>query len=306
MLWSSPGAAIESNDPFAVDDSVIVGNLFKPGSYIEPEIRQGVIASEIGASLRVDFSRNNADGTATDSLYSPQDAHGWRAAFFWHMNSNQENDAGLAKTSPRAPATKRAMVSDILRQQRQHVRPAPGGHRFGASPDSITIQGPLLTRQNDRDVRNRRLLQRPLDSGRRRGPGLGQVRKILSYSADPARGTIRFRVAPGWDVVPMPGTNTHHVGREYWQVITVAIRSTSVSRFAARVIALAKGRRYQRLGAKRRFRRRRQPSVRPDGITFQQYYNAVEASCPECRPDTSTSVFWTFRGNLDRRRIRMG
>jgi hypothetical protein len=78
------------NDRFGVEDSVITHNLFKPGSYLETRIRQRTMVSEIAASLRLHFSQNSADATATDSLYSVNDAHGWRAAFFWVLNNNQE------------------------------------------------------------------------------------------------------------------------------------------------------------------------------------------------------------------------
>ena len=71
------------DQPFEVQDAVITRNLFKPGSYLDVAGHQGALASEIGASRRLDFSENHADGAATDRLYSAQDAHGWRAGFFF-------------------------------------------------------------------------------------------------------------------------------------------------------------------------------------------------------------------------------
>ena len=61
-----------------------------PGSYIDIAARQGAIASGIGASLRLDFSSNIADGLSSEGLQDPEDRKGWRAAFFWNMNNNNE------------------------------------------------------------------------------------------------------------------------------------------------------------------------------------------------------------------------
>jgi len=75
---------------YRIDDSVISYNLFKPGSKLDPIEKTGALASELGAGDRVDFSGNTADGAATDYLYSPDDARGWRAAFFWNMDNDIE------------------------------------------------------------------------------------------------------------------------------------------------------------------------------------------------------------------------
>src|SRR5580698_3273933 len=75
---------------YRIDGSVVAFNTFKPGSYADPKIGQGTIATSLGASRRLDFSGNTADGAAGDYLYTPADANGWRAAFFWSLNNNQE------------------------------------------------------------------------------------------------------------------------------------------------------------------------------------------------------------------------
>src|SRR6185437_1330309 len=75
---------------YRIDDSIVRYNHFLPGSFLDVSIRQGTIATQLGASYRVDFSDNFADGAATDGLQDPADAHGWRAAFFWNLNNNNE------------------------------------------------------------------------------------------------------------------------------------------------------------------------------------------------------------------------
>ena len=75
---------------YRIDDSVIDYNIFKPGSDLDWARGSGSVASEIGAGFRFDFSGNIADGASADYLYTPDDAKGWRAAFFWSMNDNVE------------------------------------------------------------------------------------------------------------------------------------------------------------------------------------------------------------------------
>ena len=84
------GNYFKSTSRFRIDDSVIAHNVFKPGSFLDITNRLGPIASEVGASHRLDFSDNVADGAAADYLYSPGDARGWRAGFFFHMNDDHE------------------------------------------------------------------------------------------------------------------------------------------------------------------------------------------------------------------------
>ena len=69
------------NFQFTVDDSIVAHNTFYPGDFFSPEIGQGTMATAIGASRRLDFSHNMADGRING---------GWRAAHFWHMNNSHE------------------------------------------------------------------------------------------------------------------------------------------------------------------------------------------------------------------------
>ena len=67
---------------FLLENSIITNNIFKPGSYIDVDIVQGTIASQIGGSRRLDFSDNVADGTSIDYLYSDKkNEKGWRLHF---------------------------------------------------------------------------------------------------------------------------------------------------------------------------------------------------------------------------------
>src|SRR5205823_12960744 len=77
------------NQSFRIDDSAFRFNTFKPGSYSNPAISQGTIATQIGAGQRLAFSTNTADGASTQYLYDPgNDPRGWRAAHFWSQRGN--------------------------------------------------------------------------------------------------------------------------------------------------------------------------------------------------------------------------
>jgi hypothetical protein len=53
------------------------------------------------------------------------------------------------------------------------------------------------------------------------GVGIGQARKIVSYTVDPIAEEVTFVVSPAWDVVPQAGTSMMTVARDFWQVYTV-------------------------------------------------------------------------------------
>jgi hypothetical protein len=53
------------------------------------------------------------------------------------------------------------------------------------------------------------------------GKGAGQARKVTAHS-DPNFLTVTFDIAPPWDVIPDTSTSRVSVGRNYWQVLTVA------------------------------------------------------------------------------------
>jgi hypothetical protein len=285
------------DERFGVEDAVIAHNLFVPGSYVEPKIRQGTVASELGASLRVDFSHNAADGNATTGLYSGTDARGWRAAFFWHMNNNVEmllvSDNTATCTGDKA-GDGEAISYD---NNANTFGLARAGTVLRASPDSVTVQGPLIGRQNDRIVHRRDYyVGHWIQVGF--GPGTGQVRKIVAYGEN-AAGEVTFEVAPSWDVLPAADRTRINIGREYWQVYTVANRvdhrrplceksnltskkGGGISVWAQTADSVVEGNR----------------QFDTDGITFQQYYNADAAGCATCTHETSYVDFLEIRGNL--------
>jgi hypothetical protein len=201
---------------YRFDDTVIDSNLFKPGSQLDLVRKTGAIASEIGAGRRSDFSGNTADGTATDYLYSPQDARGWRAAFFWSTNDSVE---GLLVSENTATCTGDKIGDGeafAFDNNTNTFALASAAAVTQSSADAVSVSVPLASRQHDRDI--------PVASyyiGHWiqvvSGPGLGQARKITGYRTD-AAGTTRFTVAPNWDVIPAPVRTRITVGREFWQV----------------------------------------------------------------------------------------
>ncbi len=284
--------------PFEIEDAVITRNLFKPGSYLDVRGRQGTLASEIGASRRVDFSENHADGAAADRLYSPEDAHGWRAGFFWHMNNNHEMllvSRNVATCTGDKAGDGEAIAYDNNANTFALERAATV---LGAGADSITIQGPLVGRQNLRDVRPESYYQghyMQVGAGR----GLGQVRKIVSYHVDAASGEVTFTVAPAWDVVPGAALSRVSIGREFWQVYTVA--NTVDQR---RPLCRKSNRSLPRGGAISVWGQTADSVVAgnrqydTDGILYEQYYNAEEAGCKNCSSWTFYVDFLQIRDNL--------
>lgn len=286
------------NRRFSVEDSVMAYNLFRPGSYLATDIGQGAMASEIGASRRVDFSSNTADGTSTEYLNADDDARGWRAAFFWHMDGNHEM---LLVSDNVATCTgdKDGDGEAISYDNNANTFALPGAQTVvAATPDSVTMAGPLAARQNDQDV----LLPDYYDGHWIQvvaGPGLGQVRKISDYNQNPDQGVVTFRVAPDWDVLPMPGDTRVGVGREYWQVYTVA--NTVDHRKPLCLKSNRSGNRGGLIG----FWAQNADSViegnrqfDTDGISFRLHYNAEQDLCAVCNRETSYIDFLEIRDNV--------
>jgi hypothetical protein len=178
------------------------------------------MASEIGAGDRLDFSGNSADGTSTEYLYAPDDPRGWRAAYFWNMNGNFEE---MLVSQNEASCT-----GDKIGDG-EAIAYDNNGNTFafelaptvsGATSSSVAVSARIADRQNNRDI--------PLASyyiGHWvqivSGAGLGQARRITSYETDPVSHQTNFRVAPDWDVIPVPGTTRIAIGREFWQTYTL-------------------------------------------------------------------------------------
>jgi hypothetical protein len=285
------------NDKFQITDSQIDHNLFKPGSYLAMDIVQGAIASEVGASTRVDFSNNIADGASADGLYAPTDAHGWRAAFFWHLNNNQEMVL-VSQNSASCTGDKDGDGEALSFDNNANTFGLPGAAAvLRADADSVTVQGALAKQQNDREIKiPDYYVGHWLQVGA--GPGLGQVRKIVSYTENSAQGTVTFKVAPSWDVVPVQEQTRINVGREFWQVYAIA------NEVDHRQPLCQKSNRTANKGGSISFWAQNADSViegnrqhDTDGIIFQQYYNAEESGCSACGRATFYADFLEIRAN---------
>jgi hypothetical protein len=291
------GSRYNVRTKFNLEDVVVAGNTFKPGSYIDVPAGQGTMASELGAGRRVDFSDNIADGSATDYLYGPDDPRGWRAAYFFHLNNNQE--MVLASGNSATCTGDKAGDGESIAYDNN-------GNTFGfdgvagvvtASADSVTVGGTLRRQQNERFI--------PLDSyyvghwvhvGM--GPGLGQARKIIAYSADAASGRVTFKVSPEWDVVPEASRSRVTVNREFWQVYTLGntidnrtptCRKSNRTWPKAGVIVLWGHSADSVIAANRQFD--------SDGIELQLLYSAPEKGCAECDQGTFLQSALAVRDN---------
>jgi hypothetical protein len=283
---------------FRVDDSVIAHNLFKPGSFLQTSQQQGTIASQIGASFRVDFSDNTADGTAVDYLYGPDDAPGWRAGFFWSMNDSLE-DILISKNSASCTGDKIGDGEAFALDNSANTFAFNAVRRvLAADRASVTVAGPLARRQHDRDV--------PVDSyyvghwvqvGD--GPGVGQVRKITAYRIDAATGRVVFTVRPNWDVTPAAGISRIGVGREVWQALVLdnhvdhrapLCRKSNRSRAAGGSIGIWAQIADSVIAGNEQFD--------TDGIVFHETYRAPPLQCAGCGAETFFQSFVAIEHNL--------
>jgi len=298
-------AALElTGDRFAVghqyrlDDSVIDDNVFKPGSKLDLSGKTGTLASELGAGYRVDFSGNDADGSSTDYLYSPSDARGWRAAFFWSLQGDEEE---VLVTQNRMSCTGdkigdgEALAFD---NNANTFALTEATSVTDATAATVTVPVRLVTRQNGRQV--------PVESYYAghwvqivMGPGQGQVRKITGYSMDEVGRRTTFRVTPEWDVAPVPGVTRIAVGREFWQLYALDNRvdnrqplcqKSNRSRRAAGGITLWAQSADSVIGGNRQYD--------SDGILVQQNYIVEEHACPDCAMQSFLQASLEIRDNL--------
>ena len=292
------GSPFNVHSRFQITDSVIAYNQFMPGSYLNIEERQGVIASEMGASRRVDFSSNVADGTSKASLDSPQDAPGWRAAFFWHLHDSQEMLL-ISENDITCSGDKAGDGEAISLDNNVNTFAFPSMQRVtAASPDSVTVAGSLKNNQNRRDIDVNTFYighWLRIDAG----PGIGQSRRIVSYKTEPGGAQVTFTVAPQWDVPPQAAVSSISVARTFWQTFIVAntidhrkppcLKSNrtrpkggNISVWAQATDSVVEGNR----------------QFDTDGIVFQEGYGADDASCPVCGAGTSIPSFLEIRNNL--------
>jgi hypothetical protein len=283
---------------FQLEDSVIAGNVFKPGSYLDLAQSQGTIATMLGASLRVDFSGNVADGAATDYLYDQNDAHGWRAGFFWHMNNNHEMLL-IAQNTATCTGDKDGDGEAIALDNNANTFAFERARDvLAADPDSVTAAGSLLGKQFEREVDVAayyvghwvRIVE---------GPGIGQSRRIESYSVDPSGKSVTFKVYPRWDVAPAAGKSRVTIGRQFWQTYVLD------NRIDQRRPLCQKSNRTRRAGGLISVWAQSSDSVvagnrqfDTDGISVQQTYIAPDPSCTGCGGSTTLQSFLEIVDNL--------
>jgi hypothetical protein len=283
---------------YRLDDTVIDYNVFKPGSKLDLIQKTGTIASELGAGHRLDFSGNTADGASTDYLYAPDDARGWRAAFFWSPNNNVE-EVLVSQNTATCTGDKIGDGEAISFDNNVNT------FAFGSTPTvtqatvaGVTVSAPLATRQNKRDVP---IANYYVDHWLQivSGPGLGQARKVTSYSTDSIRHLTTFKVAPDWDVVPIPGLTRIAIGREYWQLYTVdnhvdnrqpLCQKSNRSRRVAGVIALWAQSVDSVIAGNHQYD--------SDGIFVQTVYVTPEHPCADCTMQGYFHSFLDIRANV--------
>jgi hypothetical protein len=291
------GNRFDVESHFHIDDAVITGNSFAPGSYIDRAINQGAMASQLGASTRVDFSSNIADGSTRHYLYTAADPSGWRAGFFWHMNNNHEMLL-ISDNQVNCSGDKAGDGEAIALDNNANTFALPGtGTVIGSTKESVTVAGPLIALQSGHAIDVDHYYSEHwirIDDG----PGIGQSRKILSYRIDHANSEATFTVTPSWDVPPDPNASTVSVTRQFWQTLIVAnridqrtplCRKANSTRPKGGVITVWGQSTDSVVDGNRQFD--------SDGILFQQAYTAEDSSCPSCRASETMPAFLAIENN---------
>jgi hypothetical protein len=204
------GYAADLAIPLRIDDAVIRWNRFVPGSYVDERARQGVVATRLGTSRRVDFSSNEADGASTEALRTPADAAGWSAGFTWDSSSGSEYllvSENRISCSGGKPGDGEAIA---LRPRGDTQAHQPARAIVARTDTSVSIHG-------DRDSDYRGYWIQVVD-----GPGMGQTRRIDSYRWDPADSILQLQVSPAWDITPRETGSRVIVTSQLWQIHVVA------------------------------------------------------------------------------------
>ena len=294
-LPGNPGSAVI--EPFRIDDSIVRGNRFVPGSYVDLTARQGPIATGIGAAHHLDFSANVADGASVENLQNPDDPNGFRAAFFWNLNNNVELtlvSANQIACSGDKDGDGEALAFDA------------SGETYGfngmatvvaAGTDWVTTNANLIQTQASQPVPASyyvghwiRLVS---------GPGRGQTRRITRYTRDPATGAVTLHVAPVWDVTPAAHASRMIVGRQFWQVLVVGnniehgsppCRKSNRTGPNGGAIVIWSSSADVVLEANHQHD--------ANGIVFTHNYSQATASCPHCPNSTLYQTALEIRGNV--------
>jgi hypothetical protein len=288
------GSGANPAQSYRIDDSVVRWNSFIPGSYLDISARQGTVATQLGASNRLDFSDNTADGTRTEALQNPQDPPGWRAAFFWNLNNNQEKLL-IAANRISCPGDKAGDGEAIGLDGHGATFGFDSAPRIeAAGADWIRVRGRLLHEQFGHPV--------PADYYRghwvfiSEGTGIGQARKVERYSESAAGDTVTVWVSPAWDVLPQGGRIA--LGRQYWQTYIVAnqvdqssptCRKSNLTDARGGVIGLWTAASDSTVEGNQQ--------TDTDGIEYGQGYAARTPSCPTCIGSESFLTGIEIRGN---------
>ena len=190
---------------FALIDSIVSRNLFLPGAY---ETRgQGTIASQMGASLRVDFSENVADGHGPNPNPNGPGRPGWRAAFFFHQANNHEQLL-ISQNAASCTGDKAGDGEAIAYDHAVNTYAFDGPKAVTwADATRVRVRGPLLDSTPGAFVGHWIQI---VD-----GVGVGQSRKIVGYRSMPGP-NVEFTIDRPWEVVPFDGSRIV-VTRQFWQ-----------------------------------------------------------------------------------------
>ncbi|MBL4684354.1 MAG: hypothetical protein JKY37_07175 [Nannocystaceae bacterium] len=196
---------------FTLSDVVIADNYFEPGAY-DPDDQpsQGTLATSMGASRRMDFSRNDSNGR----VYG-----GWRAAYFWHMAGAHEMllvSENTASCTSEKGGDGEFLSFDGNKDVRGFTRMA---EVTAAGPTYVRVGTPWLT---DDDYNDHWVVVVE-------GEGLGQARRIVSYTPNDEGPNPSMEVTPAWDVIPVIGDSKVIVTRGYWSMYSVANEVDNVS-----------------------------------------------------------------------------
>jgi hypothetical protein len=293
MYLTGGGASL--SHPYRLDDSLFRWNRFVPGSYLNIAIRQGTVATQVGAASRVDFSNNVADGASVAGLQEKDDVPGWRAAFFWNLTNNME-ELLIANNQINCSGDKAGDGEALSFDGNRATFGFDAAQGVVASgPDWIAVRGPLLHTQFGQPIPDDYYDAHWLSIVD--GEGIGQTRRVESYTEDRATGVVRLRVSPGWDVVPPAGARVI-LGKQFWQVYVVAnevdqgrppCQKSNFNGPRGGVIAFWAPAADSTIEANRQ--------VETDGIEFLQDYSAHTRSCPNCVGAAAIAMALEIRDN---------
>jgi hypothetical protein len=293
-----PGTNNSFNRLFRIEDAVIRWNRFVPGSHIDLSSGQGVLATGLGSSHRVDFSSNDADGVSTEGLQDPADPHGWRAAFFWGLHDSGEMLL-LADNRISCPGDKGGDGEAIAFDG--------SGETFGyqqvaqiirSARDSVSVSGELQAQPAQwSGASDSYYVGHWIQVVA--GPGLGQTRRIVRYRSDPGAHSVVFQVSPSWDVPPVPGHTQIVVSRQFWQTYVVGNEITQASPPCAKSnLSGPKGGEITVWAPSADLVIDGNRQFDTSGLGFTQGYSVKTPSCPTCDNHSAVQTALEIRGNL--------